>query len=270
MHRMDHNDFNIGLSNEMLNAYMNVSSQDTPDLWSRIDEGFDRELAMMRNEQAHNSNIIQLQRKRTVRRIITSIAALIVICLIALPVINRRSAKKSDDHNKTDSGTKIELVPESSREDFAETDSACCEDTQASFESDVPENNELEAAGGQSIDAGNEGIQRVFDDFRVSGYVCTDVAGGVYLYVQDVLSQETSAINLSDGNLILLMDSDMVIAEYIKLLEESDCLPDGLLLDVVACYGPFELSVTVEQGNPNLAQEADYTGVLHMTQSISK
>ncbi|MDD6327260.1 MAG: hypothetical protein Q4D54_00725 [Eubacteriales bacterium] len=267
---MDHNEFNTGLSNEMLNEYMNVSSQDTPDLWSRIDVGFDRELAMMRNEQAQNSTIIQFQRKRTVRRIIISIAALIVICLIALPVINRKSAIKSEEHNKTDSGTKIELVPESSREDVAETDSACCEDTQASFEGDAADNHVPEAAGGQSIDSGNEDTQRVFDDFRVSGYVCMDIAGAVYIYVQDVISQETSAINLSDGNLILLVDSDMVIAEYIKRLEESDCLPDGLLLDAVACYGPFELSVTVEQGNPNLAQEADYTGVLHMTQSISK
>lgn len=259
---MNHNEYDTGLTGEMLNAYMDVSSQDTPDLWSRIEEGFDKELATMKEEQVSNDNIIQFQKKRTMRRVITSIAALIVICLIALPVIHRRSAKSSEKDN----ASKIvalkadESVDEgctsangSDQMEVAETDSACCEDTQEN-----------------PVNAGTQNMETIFSDFKISGYICMDASGNAYLYVQAVVSEEVSAINLEEGNIILLKNSDSAVAGYCEQTSAIDGVPDGLLLDNVTCYGPFEMFVTVEQGDEGLPQYADYFGILHVIQSISK
>ena len=55
------NDNITELSDEMIQAYLDAADMDTPDLWSRIEDGFDREYADMQNEgmQTNNTSIQQ-------------------------------------------------------------------------------------------------------------------------------------------------------------------------------------------------------------------
>ena len=109
------------LSEEMLQAYLEAADMETPDLWSRIDAGFDSEVTQINNEK-------KLNKKRN-KKFITFIAAAVLITLIALPIA--MLGGRSNEKDMVTEGIKDEDI---AFEEEAESAAADMDVTEASFE----------------------------------------------------------------------------------------------------------------------------------------
>lgn len=98
----DNDELNIEkLSEEELDAYLKVIEEDTPDLWQRISAGYDQEMAMLRNENKPQNNVVSIdvarkQKAKQIKRTILAVAAVALIAIIAAPMVssNKRDTKK--------------------------------------------------------------------------------------------------------------------------------------------------------------------------------
>ena len=109
------------LSEEMLQAYLDATDMETPDLWSRIDAGFDSEVTQINNEK-------KLNKKRN-KKFITFIAAAVLLTLIALPIA--MLGGRSNEKDMVTEGIKDEDI---AFEAEAESAAADMDATEASFE----------------------------------------------------------------------------------------------------------------------------------------
>lgn len=66
-------------SDEMVQAYIDAAGIDTPDLWSRIDAGFEAECSTIRLERNH--------KKKLRRKTFGAVAAVLVLTVLAIPVM---------------------------------------------------------------------------------------------------------------------------------------------------------------------------------------
>ncbi len=66
-------------SDEMVQAYIDAAGLDTPDLWSRIDAGFEAECSTIRVERNHKKKL----RKKT----FGAVAAVLILTVLAIPVM---------------------------------------------------------------------------------------------------------------------------------------------------------------------------------------
>lgn len=76
------------MSENELKAYLSMKDEDTPDLWERIETGYEEELKAVK--------VTDINSKKRNRKIISLLAACVIITLIALPVLKGGSKKKSD------------------------------------------------------------------------------------------------------------------------------------------------------------------------------
>lgn len=85
---------------EMQEAYLKVKEQDVPDLWSRIEAGYLKEIEDMKAESEENK-VVSIESARKKRRIprgvLSTVAAAVLITVIAVPTYFNQ--KKSDDKN---------------------------------------------------------------------------------------------------------------------------------------------------------------------------
>lgn len=92
------------LSEEMLEAYLNVTDEQIPDLWDRIETGYEKEIEQL-GIKTESDNVIDIKsRAKTLRRKYFSLAAAaLFIIVIAIPVSSMmKQNKKSDTKNKAD------------------------------------------------------------------------------------------------------------------------------------------------------------------------
>ncbi|MBQ9278682.1 MAG: hypothetical protein IJ224_08610 [Lachnospiraceae bacterium] len=114
---------------DILNEYLKQVENDTPDLWSRIDAGFDKEI-----------NLIDSENKARRRKTAGFIAAAVLIVVIAIPVaiLNVTNNKKGKDSKTTekDSQNYIQMednyIEEAAESDDSDYDSYDMYDTEAS------------------------------------------------------------------------------------------------------------------------------------------
>lgn len=74
---------------EILEAYMKEIDNNTPDLWTRIDAGYEKEINLINNEN-----------KARKRKIIGFVAAGVLITIIAVPIAVLSQIRNKDDNNK--------------------------------------------------------------------------------------------------------------------------------------------------------------------------
>ncbi len=124
------NDFNIEeLTEEELKAYNNLIDENTPDLWSRISEGFDIEISQQ--QQAIPMPVVKKKRKFPYAYISLAAAALL-ITIIAIPLINndrKKDSGKSDSNVEYESDSMSEIcgedaaLPDNAGDELAEAPS---------------------------------------------------------------------------------------------------------------------------------------------------
>lgn len=83
------------VSEEFVNSYLQATSYNTPDLWSRIDAGFEIE--------AQNVKAKQKQRYKRVSKVVGFVAAAALITIIALPIMKLSTDSKKDMEMATES-----------------------------------------------------------------------------------------------------------------------------------------------------------------------
>ncbi len=84
---------NNGISEEMLQAYMDAADIDTPDLWERIDEGFLPEYENYSKEQVKQEKT----KKQIKKKYFVMAAAVVLVVLIAVPVMLGGRNKSEDN-----------------------------------------------------------------------------------------------------------------------------------------------------------------------------
>lgn len=91
--------------------YQQSASMDVPDLWNRIEAGFDQEMVTVK----------KIQKKRTYR-MAGLVAAVVLAVVIAIPVLNMNNRTKDDVMEMTTSAVKEEIT-EATKDDEAAGDS---------------------------------------------------------------------------------------------------------------------------------------------------
>lgn len=81
------------MTDEMLQAYMEASDMETPDLWDRVEQGFEQEMADIRDEKT-----IQFVpgKKKAVWRRYAGLAAAVLLCVILIPAVMRSNIKSGE------------------------------------------------------------------------------------------------------------------------------------------------------------------------------
>ncbi|MDE6024141.1 MAG: hypothetical protein K2G45_01670 [Lachnospiraceae bacterium] len=75
------------ISEQELSAYLSMCDEDTPDLWNRIEAGYEKEINAAIDVAQTDSKLVSINRKIKRFRVATAIAAAVLITLIAVPVI---------------------------------------------------------------------------------------------------------------------------------------------------------------------------------------
>lgn len=157
---------NESLSEQELNAYLSMKADDTPDLWSRIEAGFDEEV----NEIKYNKKTDSEFKGRR-KKYISIIAACVIVTIIAIPVLimsnvlggerSKSDTKMAMDEEGTEN-VKYDIQEAPAEEDGgapSATEAAMGVETGESFQCDTEVENGFaqEAANHESI-TGNDGM----------------------------------------------------------------------------------------------------------------
>ena len=88
---MNENIFEIEeLNDEMLEAYLKLSDEQIPDLWNRIEAGYEEEIKTIKKVK---------NKKHMVQKYIGLAAAVLFVVIIAIPVSGVMNNKKSDSRS---------------------------------------------------------------------------------------------------------------------------------------------------------------------------
>lgn len=202
------------ISDEMLKLYLAASDIETPDLWNRVEQGFEQEIANI-NHGNYDNRAVSMdnvknsagRKKKFVRRRYAGLAAAVLICLIAVPVIallRRENRQKGDVEmdfysmdeetaGETDSG-KYQDAEESTAASMEESDAA---DAAAAFDSETNTDN-METDTADSDDAA-ENVQADTNTGTIG-------KNSAVLEVQVLIKEETTA----DGTIILVAEIQAV------------------------------------------------------------
>ena len=306
LNTMNITDDAFGLSDEMIQAYMDANAIETPDLWTRVESGFDNEVKMMQQEmmtdnvqpsvakpntqtqasmqmqssmqmqpsmqmqssmqmqpsmqtqsnmqrqssiqQTKNTtgNVIDFSKRTARKKSIAAIAAIVILCIIAVPVMKMVGGNRQEDKGDSKETTTAEIYDDTT---------ANSDDMMFAGESENQSEKENETDNCEqaehSVAEENEGGQ------------CTVVvkAKGNFVYdgeklLFEIESMESSPIGSIDKQArILLYDSDAIAAKYFEKVDGK------------SVYGPFVVQINVDEGTINSEQPE---GVLVEQQSISK
>lgn len=94
----------IKLSKQELNAYRSMHEEDTPNLWDRIEAGFEEEIHPSEDTIKYKNRVISLDKKIKRMRVATVIAACVLITIVAVPILivsNMKMGRKSDTNQFT-------------------------------------------------------------------------------------------------------------------------------------------------------------------------
>lgn len=179
------------ISDEMLKLYLAASDMETPDLWNRVEQGFEQEIANI-NHCSYDNRVVSMdnvknsagRKKKFVWRRYAGLAAAVLICLIAVPVIallRRENQQKGD----------VEMDFYSMDEEAAgETDSGKYQDAEESTAASMEESDAADAAENVQADTNTGTIGK----------------NSAVLEVQVLIKEEATA----DGTIILVAEIQAV------------------------------------------------------------
>ena len=186
-------------SDEMVQAYIDASGMDTPDLWSRIEAGFHEECSTLKKEKQHS--------KKMRSRMFGAAAAVVLITLIAIPVISmfggERKHKDKSEGIITE-GCKDEAVMENTKEEeYMEQDGFM--DEAAASQSEFQEDAQM-----------NETDAMVTDDEQVKDDRSLVVVGEFVDYeefifqVNQIIENQYSDMELVEGDKIKISNPEVI------------------------------------------------------------
>ena len=200
----------------------------------------------MQQTKNTTGNVIDFSKRTARKKSIAAIAAIVILCIIAVPVMKMVGGNRQEDKGDSKETTTAEIYDDTT---------ANSDDMMFAGESENQSEKENETDNCEqaehSVAEGNEGGQ------------CTVVvkAKGNFVYdgeklLFEIESMESSPIGSIDKQArILLYDSDAIAAKYFEKVDGK------------SAYGPFVVQINVDEGTINSEQPE---GVLVEQQSISK
>ncbi len=203
------------MSPAMLEAYYKNAEDNTPDLWSRIETGFDEEVKAVKTE-----NSVDRLRKRKIK---TTIAATIIITLIAVPVMIMIGRNGNKGEEAKDEAVDFEWF-EDNQEDgyYGDTTESLAESVES-----MPEDEALDFAQGNDVVQEDTNqltgdAQGVTDDrtLVVEGIIVEQDSrtGEVSFIVDKVYLNEYEDIHISEGDVIWITNPIAVLSVEDKSL----------------------------------------------------
>lgn len=264
----------VVLSDEMIQAYMDASALETPDLWSRVENGFDQEIQMLQQErtthitnapvympdniqQSGLSNVQQLTQqyvpqgmvpngtdnkvidisKRVARKkTFAAIAAIVVLCIIAVPVMKMVGNNNSKSEEGKSTAAAVDYAAEDTEasykgaDDLADMPAAEAPAVDASG-AESQDEAETEVDNQQTVNAVTDVDEADIVPIKVNGYFVYDGDDLIFM-IETVLSDPTG--KLYAGGIIELHDSDSAAETYFEKA------------DYETAYGPFDVQINVD------------------------
>lgn len=147
------------ISNEFICEYNKIIESEIPPLWDKIEKGYNKEFASMKKgeglndsdgiEKHHEDKIIDIKSKKNKRnfKIITSVAAILLVFLISAPFFLARTIKKSFNVQTIDSDKWVGFTYEEAEmaKDGIEESEMAEENMEEMAEADMEESVEISA-----------------------------------------------------------------------------------------------------------------------------
>ena len=225
------------------NMQMQSSMQMQPSMQTQSNMQMQSSMQQTKNT---TGNVIDFSKRTARKKSIAAIAAIVILCIIAVPVMKMVGGNRQEDKGDSKETTTAEIYDDTT---------ANSDDMMFAGESENQSEKENETDNCEqaehSVAEGNEGGQ------------CTVVvkAKGNFVYdgeklLFEIESMESSPIGSIDKQArILLYDSDAIAAKYFERVDGK------------SAYGPFVVQINVDEGTINSEQPE---GVLVEQQSISK
>lgn len=290
LNMMNITDDSLGLSDEMINAYMEASALETPDLWARVEAGFEQEIKSLNEEktvvinnasayppeqlvapqqmaqvqsmpaqpqnvqyqqapqQPQQDNVIDFQKRAARKKMIRNLAAIVILCVIAVPVMHMVS-KNGDKHKSDDkySETTAASAPECDAYDAEESYDVKDEATgNSEIQNFAPSADETPSA-----DDTTAGVSMMLTVDVTGTFVFED---DQLLFVIDESEGEVFE-SIQGGTVIVLIDSEEVAATYFEKVDGTDS------------YGPYSVSIDIDTETMN---DERPTGILLPNSSLKK
>lgn len=124
-------------SDEMVQAYIDAAGMDTPDLWNKIDAGFESECATIRVEKQQKKQV----RKKVRKKVTGIVAAAVLLTVIAIPVMALMGNSKGEKEKSIDYEDMIydeEEQYEQSTDDQLASDSVMEDEAMEEFDGSTP------------------------------------------------------------------------------------------------------------------------------------
>lgn len=235
---MSGNKMTDDISDEMLKLYFAASDMETPDLWNRVEQGFEQEISNINHCNCDN-RVVSMdsvsKKKKFVWRRYAGLAAALLICLIAVPVIallGRRNQQKGDVEmeaygidgeiaEETDSG-KYQDAEEATAASMEESDAA---DETASYD------NEMDDMETDIIDTTDAA-----DNVQAATNTGTIGKNTAVLEVQVLIKEETTA----EGTTILVAEIQAIEKNEGYSVEAGDILEFDNAAYVEECVEAYD------------------------------
>lgn len=234
------------ISDEMIDAYLNAAAMETPDLWDKIEVGYNKEYAQIQKET--NPNIIEFnadnkaKKRKIPKHYFGLVAAVLLIVIIAIPVMNMGDRTKSDKRS-SDSIAKEESFDETPSYDEAYSEAASDEISSNESVSASDESSYNESDSDENVDNGNytyHNEQTKEPDTEKSLCVLGEVTkqdGQYILEVKDIISNEYEEFSLVSGVKI-------IIVNYEEITGADNTKDEIILVDItINKEGIFEAKI---------------------------
>ncbi len=226
---MSGNKMTNDISDEMLRMYLAASDTETPDLWNRVEQGFEQEISDMHHHNFDN-NIVSMdsvsKKRKFTWRNYAGLAAAILICLIAVPVIallGQKNQKKGDVTMESYSMDE-EMVKDNDSGEYQGAE----ESTAASME-------ESDAVNEEAADSETDGIDTA-DSVQAVTTAGTLGKNTATLEVQVLIKAETTA----DGTVIYVAEVQADEKNEDYSVEAGDILEFDNAADVEECVITYD------------------------------
>ncbi len=227
---MSGNKITNDISDEMLQMYLAASDTETPDLWNRVEQGFEQEISDMHHRNCDN-NVVSMdsvsKKKKFAWRNYAGLVAAILICLIVVPVIallGRKNQKKGD----------VKMESYSMDGEMADDDSGKYQDAEESTAASMEESAAVNEA---AADSETDGIEAdTVDDVQAVATTGTMGKNTAALEVQVLIKAETT----EEGTIIFVAEVQAVEENEDYSVEAGDILEFDNAAYVEECVRTYD------------------------------
>lgn len=220
------------LSEEMLQAYLDASDMETPDMWERISDGYDVELEQIKQEKNHER---KLKNKKLFGILV--VAGMIATIVVPMIFVGMNRTRDLTDKSKNEEMVMDESFDEESdeyldmesvvNESEMAAESAPMEDASANemyADEEIAEEMPTESAPTDSV-FDNYGYEELVDSAVIIGTSSFVYEDGCYVFcISEIVSIAENDYDLTPGSYVIVENTDDVhsILKELNIFEKNE------------------------------------------------